>query len=376
MTKFIYCASGNPKYAQTALKFGWIYGSQMPSTVYYHPQFIDQNWKKPDLAKYLERIKQYQPETATVLDLEHESQFEEVMQWVEAIAPYVTKAVIIIPKVMGIIDRIPEQIAGKQIILGYSVPTTHGGTSVPLWEFGNRPVHLLGGSATKQFELMRYLNVVSVDNNYNAAVAQKFIKFYAQATHHYLRESIMETLGIEDEPLACFKLSLMNMNAQRAGFIGLVRYAVPADIPSIKKIASKYSSQLGFVNRASLEDSIKRLSLIVAMQNGVVVGFANYRPRKDGVNVIYELATHPNRLRQKVGSALLSAVPYPTRLKTTTDNESAITFYEANGFTITSTEQGRKRMLHIMERPSPYPLDPLSFAINPKGRGRLLSTLT
>jgi len=357
--KFIYCAGGNSKYAYTALTYGWMYGARMPDTVYYRPLFIDQNWKKPDFTKYVARISQYQADYATVLDLEHESQFDEVMRWAKAVSPHV-KSIIMIPKVMGIIDRIPHTINGKPIILGYSVPTSHGGTQVPLWEFGSRPVHLLGGSSTKQFELMRYLNVVSIDNNYNANIALHFIMFYAQGKHQYLRESIMNTINIPDEPLTCFKLSIMNVNAQHTGFSGMIRYAVPADLPSVKKIASQHPSELGFVNRASLEDSINRLSLIVATQNNQVVGFANYRPRKDGVNVIYELGVHRHHLRQRIGSALLSAVPYATRLKTTTDNHRAISFYLANGFTITGQEDGRKRPLHILERPSPYPLERLS----------------
>lgn len=352
MTEFIFCAGGNGKYAQTSINYGWTYGAQMPSTVYYPPQFIDQNWKSPKRDVYMQRLAQYKPRMATVLDLEHESQFNEVMSWALEASQHVTESIIIIPKAMGIIDRIPETINGKQVVLGYSVPTTHGGTYVPLWEFGNRPVHLLGGSPSKQFELTRYLNVVSIDNNYTASIARKFIKFYAQGTHHYLRETIMTKLDLTDEPLTCFKLSLMNMNAERLGFRGLIRFAVEDDIPSIKRIASQHANMLGFVNRASLQDSIKRMSLIVAINNMVITGFANYRTRKDGVNVIYELGVHRNYHRQRVGSALLASTPRPTRLKVTVDNIGAIAFYEANGFTITTTEEGRKRMLHVMERTS------------------------
>ena len=352
MIEFVFCAGGNAKYAQTAINYGWTYGAQMPSTVYRPPQFIDQNWKNPKRDVYMQRLAIHKPRMATVLDLEHEDQFDEVMDWALEVSYHVTESIIIIPKAMGIIERIPETINGKQVILGYSVPTTHGGTYVPLWEFGNRPVHLLGGSPAKQFELMRYLNVVSIDNNYTASIARKFIKFYSQGTHHYLRETIMTKLDLTDEPLTCFKLSLMNMNAERLGFCGLVRFAVEDDIPHIKKIASQHSKQLGFVNSASLKDSVNRCSLIVATLNNVIVGFANYRTRRDGVNVIYELGVHRNHHRQRVGSALLASVPRPTRLKVTTDNVTAITFYEANGFAITATEQGRKRMLHVMERGS------------------------
>ena len=324
----------------------------MPSTVYHPPQFIDQNWKNPKRDVYMQCLAIHRPRIATVLDLEHEDQFDEVMAWAEEASQHVTESVIIIPKAMGIIDRIPESINGKRITLGYSVPTSHGGTYVPLWEFGSRPVHLLGGSPVNQFELMRYLNVVSLDNNYNAKIAQAYIKYYAQGRYYYLRESIMNTLPTDDEPLTCFKLSLMNMNAYRAGFGGMVRFAVEADIPHIKKIASQHANMLGFVNSASLKDSVTRCSLIVATLNNVIVGFANYRTRRDGVNVIYELGVHRSHHRQRVGSALLASTPRPTRLKVTVDNIGAIAFYEVNGFKIIGTEEGRKRMLRIMERTS------------------------
>ena len=350
MTEFIFCAGGNAKYAKTAISYGWTYGAQMPSTVYYKPEFIDQNWKNPKRETYMQRLALHKPRIATVLDLEHEDQFDEVMSWAEEASQHVTESVIIIPKATGIIDRIPETINGKRIILGYSVPTSHGGTYVPLWEFGNRPVHLLGGSAMRQLPLFKYLNVVSLDNNNNTRIAMSYVKYFANGHFYYIRESIMNTLPTDDEPLTCFKLSLMNMNAYRAGFGGMVRFAVETDIPTIKKIASQHSNQLGFVNSASLKDSVNRCSLIVATLNDMIVGFANYRTRRDGVSVIYELGVNRNHYRQRVGSALLASVPRPTRLKVTVDNLTAVTFYEANGFTITATEQGRKRMLHVMER--------------------------
>ena len=54
------------------------------------------------------------------------------------------------PYAFGGIARVPEQIGGKAVRLGYSVPTKFGGTEVPLWEFGQRPVHLLGGGCVSE----------------------------------------------------------------------------------------------------------------------------------------------------------------------------------------------------------------------------------
>lgn len=361
MTIFIYCASGNPKYARTAMQYGWMYGSQLlKATPAYHPQFVDQDWKNPDFITYLARIKYYVPDYATITDLEHAEQLDMVLHQAEQVAPYVKQGIILIPKVNHIMNQLPESILGKRIIIGYSVPSRYGGTHVPTWEFGTRPVHLLGGSPKKQFALMRYLNVVSLDNNYISAISHKFIMFYAKRSYHYLRESIMNQLAHPDEPIACFTLSLMNMNAEYAGFGGIIRFAVPEDLPHIKRIAAAYPSQLGFVNLATLRDALSRHTLLVATLNEVVVGFVTYRPRKDGMNVIYELATSRAHLRQRIASGLLASVPQPTRLKTTVDNAPALALYLQHGFQILSTEQGRKRMLHVLERPTTYPAIPLS----------------
>lgn len=35
--------------------------------------------------------------------------------------------------------------------------------TMPAWEFGRRPVHLLGGSPHAQMEMRHYMNVVSAD---------------------------------------------------------------------------------------------------------------------------------------------------------------------------------------------------------------------
>lgn len=175
--ELIYCSDGNPRFAQIAIEAGFTYGAQLPRTVYFDPEFVDQDWKQPDLEKYTESVKEYRPRMATVLDWERSEQLPEVFIWAETIAPFV-ETIIIIPKVIGGIDKIPHIIGGKPIRLGYSVPTSFGGTQVPIWEFGNRPVHLLGGSPKKQYELSHYLNVVSLDGNYHLKMATKYNQFF------------------------------------------------------------------------------------------------------------------------------------------------------------------------------------------------------
>lgn len=162
--EIIYCAGGNRRFADIAIAAGFLYGSQLPETVYHPLHFADQNWKKPDRGRYMDALAQHKPHMATVLDLERHDQLDEVLSWAEEAAQYV-QTVVIIPKAFEIIAELPRRIGGADVRLGYSVPTSYGGTSVPVWEFVGWPVHLLGGNPQKQMALTHYLNVHSVDGN-------------------------------------------------------------------------------------------------------------------------------------------------------------------------------------------------------------------
>ena len=164
----IYCADGNIKYVEIALRYGFKFGARLPSKNYFPIYFADQDWKKPNRELYIKAIAKERPHTATVLDLEYESQFNEVMSWAEGVSKYVKKYIVIIPK-CDIIDKIPKVINNKEILLGYSVPTTYGKTSLSLKSFNGRKIHVLGGSPIVQMDI--YVNsgnykVVSIDGNY------------------------------------------------------------------------------------------------------------------------------------------------------------------------------------------------------------------
>jgi hypothetical protein len=81
--ELIYCAAGNRRFAEIAIRNGFTYGAQLPKTIYYTPEFVDQNWRKPDRMKYMNALAQYRPRLATVLDLEYPHQFAEVLSWAE-----------------------------------------------------------------------------------------------------------------------------------------------------------------------------------------------------------------------------------------------------------------------------------------------------
>jgi len=175
--ELIYCGGGNLRFYNIATAAGFLYGAQLPNTVYGPLYFADQDWKNPDLEKYAAAVKKHQPVMASVLDWERWDQLPEVLAWAETITPFV-EVVMIIPKVLGGVPKIPRVIGGKPVRLGYSVPTKHGGTSLNYSEFYGWPVHILGGSPQKQRLLTRYLNAVSVDGNMFQMMATRYNAFF------------------------------------------------------------------------------------------------------------------------------------------------------------------------------------------------------
>jgi hypothetical protein len=223
----IYCADGNERYAKIAIDAGFLYGAQVPNKVYFSPYFCDQDFKNPNLKKYLAALAEHKPTIASVLDWAKESQLSEVIMWAEEVALF-ADTIVIIPKVIGGVERIPAVIGGKPVRLGYSVPTGFGGTSVPYNEFKGRDVHLLGGSPQKQRGLTRYMNAVSLDGNMHQKTANKFCKFFDpwKTTRQGLWPSIAEYDGRKwrsedssvdeskkDAPYEAFRRSCKNIMA-------------------------------------------------------------------------------------------------------------------------------------------------------------------
>lgn len=162
--RLIFCAGKNKRMSDIAAAYGFELGAQLPCTVYHPVAFADQDWKRPDRARYMAALAEHRPDMATVLDLEQPEQLNEVLGWAEEAAQY-ARQVLIIPKYSTAVDSLPRSIGGAGVVLAYSVPTAFGGTSVPAWEFTGWPVHLLGGSPHAQMRIAHYLNVVSADGN-------------------------------------------------------------------------------------------------------------------------------------------------------------------------------------------------------------------
>lgn len=193
----IYCADGNARFAEIAIDAGYRYGAQLPNTVYHPVYFADQDWRNPNRERYMAALAEHRPHMATVLDWERKEQFGEVLAWAEDAAQYVEQ-VLIVPKVLGGIPRIPRTIGGKLVVLAYSVPTRFAGTQVPIWEFAGWPIHLLGGSPQAQMHLWATLtpiaDVVSVDGNYANKMATRYCQYWEPGTARYAKNRYWPTL--------------------------------------------------------------------------------------------------------------------------------------------------------------------------------------
>lgn len=341
-------------YAEIAVKRGYLYGSQLPRSVYFPLHFADQDFKKPRYTAYINALAKHRPQLASVLDWEHEHRFDEIMMRAQEVSQY-TNEVMIIPKVIGGVHRIPREVCGKPVRLGYSVPTGFGGTNVPTAEFAGWPVHLLGGEPGDQMEYAKRMKVVSADCNSHMRKAG-YGEFWAG---YRIDEDgkVVDTwkklrrvgLGHIQKPAPfAFTLSCINIRAWWQGCRAWARWAHAGDVDAIKRIAQQYRDELGFVNRAALLESIQRMNLFVALVGKEIVGFANYRARRDGMNVIYEIAADKAHRGQGIGRLLFEAVPSPRRLKCTVDNP-ANGFYRAMGMEYIGQEAGKKRALNVWE---------------------------
>lgn len=215
--QLIYCASKNKRFDDIALAAGFKLGAQVPCTTYHPLFFCDQNWKAPNRAVYMAALAQHRPHMASVLDLERKEQLKDVLSWAEEAAQY-CECVILIPKVHGIIKKLPRSIGGATITLGYSVPTKHGGTPVWPGEFEGWPIHLLGGSPQAQMRHAgRFGSVISVDGNMTNLMATRFAAYWTPGVSTDPKDRYWQKLVraecSTDAPYEAFRRSCSNIAA-------------------------------------------------------------------------------------------------------------------------------------------------------------------
>jgi len=228
--KLIYCAGGNKRFAKIAIKSGYLYGARLPNDKPHFPiYFADQDWKKPNRRRYMLELKKHRPALATVLDLEKKYQLAEVLSWAEEATQF-CDMVVVIPKVRGIIRQIPKKINRKHVVLGFSVPTRFGSTLIPVKEFNDRMVHLLGGSPHRQIEFWHKLSqcseVISLDGNYVQKMAVRYNQFWVNGDASYAKNRWFPRLDEADghkwngnAPYEAFKRSCKNIKQAWAKLI-------------------------------------------------------------------------------------------------------------------------------------------------------------
>lgn len=134
-----------------------------------------------------------------------------------------------------------------------------------------------------------------------------------------------------------------------------IRKAVPEDIKRIKPLADKHKVELGFVVQGALLESIKANQLLVCVnRDDEIIGFTQYRHRKDKQTTLYNIVVAPNARRNNVGSALIDALcvdavsagKQAILLKCPQELD-ANNFYKSYGFECINIESGKKRPLCV-----------------------------
>lgn len=137
------------------------------------------------------------------------------------------------------------------------------------------------------------------------------------------------------------------------------RKALPDDIDKIKSLVDKHKTELGFIIRPALINSIKTDELIVAVGSvDDIVGLAHYRHRKDGQTTLYNIVVRSDYRRHAIGSTLVECLKDEAHsrgqhfiLLKCPATLSANEFYKALNFELDTIEDGKKRTLNIWNLP-------------------------
>lgn len=136
----------------------------------YDVSFVDNNFKDPNEDRIFEIAQRCSAEYAVCPDVDHKDDLDAVIDFGERLES-IGVTPIVVPKDDLDYNSIPDHWR-----LGFSVPSGYGETEIPITEFKQHEVHLLGGSPQKQLEyatkaIKNDIDVVSVDGNSFAKAA-------------------------------------------------------------------------------------------------------------------------------------------------------------------------------------------------------------
>ena len=137
-----------------------------------------------------------------------------------------------------------------------------------------------------------------------------------------------------------------------------IRKAVLGDLGAIKGLADAHRTELGFVRRPALEESIRRKEVLIAETDTGVIGFVEYHHRRDPQTTLYHIAVTADQRRQGVGARLLEALRSEAenlgkeiiRLKCP-DGLPSQGFYARVGFVQEGKTEGKARPLTLWALP-------------------------
>lgn len=152
--------------ASIAKRYGWLPGARYTNLrdvkKFDRVGFLDIDWKNYNFRRHLDAAKTIAPVMTVARDIDNKEDIGRIIDQACELSLY-SKYVVIVPKDMRLAS-ILDNIVPKQFILGYSVPTCCGATTIQPQAF-NRSVHLLGGRPDVQRKLAIYMPVFSFDCN-------------------------------------------------------------------------------------------------------------------------------------------------------------------------------------------------------------------
>lgn len=152
--------------ANLAVKHGWYPGARYSNLRdvrrFDRLGFLDIDWSGYDFGRHLKAAKVSRPMMTVARDICNVDDLERTLDQAHELSTYADK-VVVVPKDPRLAPVLDEVIP-PDFLLGFSVPTRYGGTTLPP-EMFNRPVHLLGGRPDVQRRLAQQMFVVSLDCN-------------------------------------------------------------------------------------------------------------------------------------------------------------------------------------------------------------------
>lgn len=154
------------KASSIAARHGWLPGARYTNLRdvrrFERLGFLDIDWKNYNFKLHLAAAKASRPMLTVARDIEDIREIDRTLDEALELLQFADD-VIVVPKDRKLTEVVDELIPMK-FILGYSVPTRYGATSLPIDSF-RRPVHLLGGRPDIQRRLGEMLPVISIDCN-------------------------------------------------------------------------------------------------------------------------------------------------------------------------------------------------------------------